>query len=157
MKSQHGRSSAARWRRAARVLPPQVLSILVGTQCVLCSRRPGTWDPPVWSSLRVIISPRSIAYVRCQTEQQRIDGLDELLHQLFQERPVLPEIPSISRQDGGRRRSSSFSVLDCGCGQGNWIERFMEETSGTCDVRSCAGTDTRRACAALLSVRIENF
>lgn len=46
---------------------------------------------------------------------------------------MLPDFSTL-RGQGGSRRSSDVAVLDCGCGRGAWIERFMDEHGGDCDV-----------------------
>ncbi|KAK3680938.1 hypothetical protein LTR37_021024 [Vermiconidia calcicola] len=61
-----------------------------------------------------------------QNEQQRLEELDGILRE-FHGRTVFPPFPPPGGDD-------EPVVLDCGCGQGAWIDNFMDEFGPDVDV-----------------------
>ena len=64
-----------------------------------------------------------------QAEQQRVEELDGILHELFSGRTVFPPFPPPKGDD---ESESPPTVLDCGFSQGAWIQHFMDEFGEDC-------------------------
>ncbi|KAK5163207.1 uncharacterized protein LTR77_010793 [Saxophila tyrrhenica] len=65
-----------------------------------------------------------------QKEHERIEELHRTLRDLFQGQVVLPPFPPATNDSNS---NGAPKVLDCGCGQGAWIDGLIDDCSGECD------------------------